>query len=229
MFENLDSISVKAIFNFYRDKDNNVKKSTVNWRIYKLVEKGIIQRIGRGKYKLGRQKPFSPLIPKTIKSLYQTLVKEYPYLEISIWSTEWISPWMLHVPETNKIIIEVEKGTEENIFYFLSDIRENVFLNPPRDILDKYARKNKSQIIIKNLITDAPLQKINNLKVPTLEKIIVDLILDVEILSEFQGRDLDSIIENAYQFHSIQEDKLLRYAGRRRKRDFIEQFIKKII
>lgn len=136
---------------------------------------------------------------------------------------------MLHVTGTHKTIIEVEKGTEESVFYFLSDIRKNVFLNPSRDILDKYAQGKKNQIIVKNLITDAPLQKINNLKVPTLEKIIVDLILDTKILSEYQGRDLESIIENAYQFHSIREDKLLRYASRRRKRDFIEQFIKKII
>ena len=136
---------------------------------------------------------------------------------------------MLHVPITNKTIIEVEKGTEDSIFYFLSDIRKNVFLNPSTDILDKYAQENKNQIIIKNLVTDAPLQKINDLKIPTLEKIIVDLILDVEILSEYQGRDLESIIENAYQFHSIQEDKLLRYASRRGKKAFIEQFIKKII
>lgn len=136
---------------------------------------------------------------------------------------------MLHIPSTHKTIIEVEKGTEDSVFYFLSDIRKNVFLNPSRDILDKYAQENTNQIIIKNLVTDAPLQKINNLRIPTLEKIIVDLILDVETLSEYQGRDLESIIENAYQFHSIQENKLLRYASRRRKREFIAQFIKNII
>ena len=136
---------------------------------------------------------------------------------------------MLHIPSTNKTIIEVEKGTEDSVFYFLSDIRKNVFLNPSRDILDKYAQEDKNQIIIKNLVTDAPLQKNNNVKTPKLEKIIVDLILDVETFSEYQGRDLESIIENAYQSYSIQEDRLLRYASRRRKRDFVEQFIKSII
>ena len=228
-FENFDSITVKKIFDFYQSKDNLIKKSTVNWRIYKLVEKGIIQRVGRGKYRLGEQKEFHPDINQSIKSLYTILKNEYPYLDISIWTTEWISQWMLHIPGMNKIIIEVEKGTEDSVFYFLSDIRKNVFLNPSRDILDKYGQENKNQIIVKNLVTDAPLQKINSLRIPALEKIIVDLILDNEILSEYQGRDLESIIENAYQFHSIQEDKLFRYAKRRGKRDFIQQFIKNII
>ncbi len=228
-FKNFDVITVKNIFDFYKGRDTFIKKSTVNWRIYKLVEKGIIQRIGRGKYRLGEQKEFHPEINQSMKSLYTILKNEYPYLDISIWTSEWISQWMLHIPSTNKTIIEVEKGTEDNVFYFLSDIRKNVFLNPSTDILDKYALENKKQIIIKNLVTDAPLQKINNLIIPTLEKIIVDLILDVKTLSEYQGRDLESIIENAYQSYSIREDKLLRYAGRRRKRDFVEQFIKNIV
>ncbi|WP_203257073.1 DUF6577 family protein [Hyunsoonleella ulvae] len=206
-----------------------VKKNTVNWRIYKLLEKGIIQRIGRGKYRLGRHKRFAPLINKAIKDLYAILKKEYPYLDISIWSTEWVSQWMLHVPGINKIIIEVEKGAEESVFYFLSDIRKNIFINPTRDILDKYTDENKDQIIIKNLITDAPLQKINNLRIPTIEKILVDLILDEKTFPEYQGRDLESIIDNIYQFHSVQEDKLLRYANRRGKRDFIKQFIKNVV
>ncbi|WP_345742803.1 DUF6577 family protein [Aquimarina aggregata] len=217
------------MFDFYESKDSLVTKSTVNWRIYKLVEKGIIQRVGRGKYRLGEQKEFRPKINQSIKSLYTILRNEYPYLDISIWTTEWISQWMLHIPGTHKIIIEVEKGTEDSVFYFLSDIRKNVFLNPSTDILDKYAQENKNQIIIKKLVTDAPFQKINSLRIPALEKIIVDLILDVETLSEYQGRDLESIIENAYQSYSIQEDKLLRYASRRRKRDFVEQCIKNII
>ncbi|GAB1856863.1 hypothetical protein MHTCC0001_16990 [Flavobacteriaceae bacterium MHTCC 0001] len=136
---------------------------------------------------------------------------------------------MLHVPGINKIIIEVEKGTEDSVFYFLSDIRKNVFINPTRDILDKYTHENKDQIIIKNLITDAPLQKINNTKIPTIEKILVDLILDEKNFSEYQGVDLESVIHNIYQLCSVQEDKLLRYANRRGKRDFIKQFIKNVI
>ena len=60
-FENSESISVSDILSFYRKYDNKVKKSTVSWRIYNLVDKGVIQRIGKGKYKLGKQKKFKPL------------------------------------------------------------------------------------------------------------------------------------------------------------------------
>ena len=81
--------------------------------VYELVDKGIIQRIGRGKYKLGKQKEFTPVISNENKSLYSTLKEEFPFLDISIWTTQWVAQWMLHIPGTYQTIIEVEKGSEE--------------------------------------------------------------------------------------------------------------------
>ncbi len=50
---------------------------------------------------------------------------------------------------------------------------------------------------------------------------MVDLIVDTELYSAYQGRDLDSIIENAVEYYTINNDKLLRYANRRRKKDIV--------
>jgi len=136
---------------------------------------------------------------------------------------------MLHIPNNYETIIEVEKGSEENVFYFLSDIQENVFLNPSKDILDKYANRNESIVIIKNLITDAPLQDVEQVKIPSIEKILVDLIVDIRLFTGYQGRDLDSIIENAFQYNTINKDTLLRYAERRRKKLFVKERIYKTI
>tara|TARA_R110001583_G_scaffold48522_1_gene152030 strand:+ start:17647 stop:18273 length:627 start_codon:yes stop_codon:yes gene_type:complete len=204
-----------------------VKKTTINWRIYKLVDEGIIQRIGRGIYKLGKQKEFTPVVSEENQILYLKLKEEFPFLNISIWSTKWVAQWMLHIPNNYETIIEVEKGSEENVFYFLSDIRGNVFLNPSKDILDKYANRNESIIIIKNLITDAPLQNVEQVKVPSIEKILVDLIVDTELYTAYQGRDLDTIIENAFEYNTIKKDTLLRYANRRRKKLFVKERIYK--
>lgn len=136
---------------------------------------------------------------------------------------------MLHIPNNYETIIEVEKGSEENVFYFLSDIRGNVFLNPSKDILDKYSNKNEDMIIIKNLITDAPLQNVEQIKIPRIEKIIVDLIVDDKLYATYQGRDLDSIIENAFQYNTINEDTLFRYADRRTKKPLVKERVNKTI
>ncbi len=228
-FENIYSILIVDIIDFYRKLDNKTKKSTINWRIHKLVEKGIIQRIGRGKYTLGKQKIFIPIISNENELLFSKLKEEFPYLNISIWSTKWLTPWMLHIPNKNKTIIEVEKGTEENVFYFLKDFKENIFLNPSNNILEKYAATNENIIIIKNLITDAPLQKIKKIQISSIEKILVDLIVEVEMFSEYQGVDLENIIENAFEYNTINTDKMLRYANRRRKKNIVQQKINNIL
>ncbi len=134
---------------------------------------------------------------------------------------------MLHIPGAYETIIEVEKGSEDNVFYFLSETYNNVFINPQKDILNKYAKSNEPVIIIKNLVTDSPLQKIGKVQIPTIEKIIVDLIADRELYSTYQGRDLDSIIENAFAYNTINEDKLFRYANRRKKEPIVYQLINK--
>ncbi len=205
-----------------------MKKSTIRWRIYKLVEKSIIKRIGRGKYVLGKQKEFQPVITKTNKNIFLKLKKEFPFLDISIWSTKWITQWMLHVPGTFETIIEVEKGSEENVFYFLSEKIDNVFINPSKDIIEKYANSTKPIIIIKNLITDSPLTKIENVQIPAIEKIIVDLIIDTELYNAYQGRDLEAILENTFDNITINKDKLLRYAKRRKKVNKVTEVIQKI-
>jgi len=220
-------MSVNDILKFYRKYDIKVKRETINWRIYTLVNKGIIQRIGRGKYKLGKQKEFTPIVSEENQFLYLKIKEEFPFLDISIWSIKWVAQWMLHIPHNYETIIEVEKGSEENVFYFLSNIRDNVFLNPSKDILDKYANRKENLIIVKNLITGAPLQKIEKVTIPSIEKILVDLIVDTELFTAYQGRDLDSIIENAFRYNTIKKDTLLRYANRRRKKLFVKEKIYK--
>ena len=190
-----------------------------------MVDKGIIQRVGRGKYRLGEQKEFEPYISKENANLFFELKEEYPFLDICIWSTQWLGQWMLHVPGTYETIIEVEKDSEENVFYFVSESRSNVFINPKQDILNKYAKSGEPIIIIKNLVTGSPLQIIDDIQIPTIEKIIVDLIADSELYSAYQGRDLYSILENAFEYNTINEDKLLRYAKRRKKSDAVENLI----
>jgi len=148
-------------------------------------------------------------------------------LDICIWSTQWVGQWMLHVPGTFETIIEVEKDSEENVFYFVSESRNNVFINPKRELLNRYAKSSEPVIIIKNLVTGSPLQKKDNVQIPTIEKIIVDLIADKELYSTYQGRDLDSILENAFKYNTINEDKLFRYAKRRKKVDTVKNLIYK--
>ena len=52
---------------------------------------------------------------------------------------------------------------------------------------------------MKNLISEAPLQKVSGVPMPTLEKLLVDILRDADFFY-LQGSKSDRIIENAFTY-----------------------------
>jgi len=59
-FKDTGSLNTSDIARFYRSFDPNLKSTTINWRIYSMVQKGLLTRIGRGKFTLSSGKFFTP-------------------------------------------------------------------------------------------------------------------------------------------------------------------------
>ncbi len=65
-----------------------------------------------------------------------------------------------HQTSRSTLFIEIEKGFEESLFYELKDTsRREVFLNPDKKAIDFYIAESKQPVIIKKLLTRAPLSK----------------------------------------------------------------------
>ena len=112
--------------------------------------------------------------------------------------------------------METESAVTEGLFYKMKEMQiPNVFLKPDTSLLNRYAIGELEPIVIKNLITKAPLKKINHVTVPTLEKILVDLYADEKTFYMYQGHELLEIFRNAITKYEINFTKMLTYAGRR--------------
>jgi hypothetical protein len=72
-------------------------------------------------------------------------------------------------------ILEIEKETTEEVFYFLKDLKKQVFLEPDEEILEKYLSGGKEAVIAKPLVTEAPTKMIKGVTTATIEKILVDI------------------------------------------------------
>ncbi len=81
-----------------------------------------------------------------------------------------------------------------------------------------------STIVVRPLVTDSPIQKNENTNVTTLEKMLVDLCVDKEFIS-FQGNEIYHIYKNAFEAYTINEQTMLRYAGRKTKREKVETIL----
>lgn len=217
-FQSFNNLETADLFAFYKQKDPYVNPQTVNWRIYSLVQTGVFNRIGRGKFRLGNQQSYLPEVTHKIKIISSKIMKEFPFLNLCVWNTSMINEFMHHQPGRFYFLIEVEKDAVQSVFYFLKDLNYAVFLEPTSDILEKYLPRNKDTYIIKSLVTEAPIQNIKGIDTISLEKLLVDIYCDEVIFASQQGAEMRTIFQNAISKYVINQSRMLRYADRKGKK-----------
>lgn len=205
-----------------------MKKTTINWRIYNLVQKGVLTRIGRGKFTIGTTRSYSPKLTTKQISIFKKVASEFPFISICIWSTSVINEFMLHQPGRFYQLIEVEKDVIESLFYFLKDKNMSVYIDPSPELIKRYMMDEKEPWIVKPLVSESPTQKINGIITVTIEKMLVDIFCDSIIYSAQQGSEMDYIFKEAFEKYTISESKMLRYASRRRKKSELDNYLNEI-
>ena len=227
-FKNKSVFETQDIVAFYEHIEKDIKPTTVNWRVYTLVQSGVLQRIGRGKFTLGEGRNYIPEILSVTKSIFKKLKAEFPYANLCVWNTSVLNEFMQHQPNRFFVLVEADKETTNSVFYFLREIKKSVFIEPTKDILEKYIVNEKEVFIVKQLISEAPTQNINEIETVTIEKMLVDIFSDDVVFSAQQGAEMRTIFKNAFDKYTINQSKMLRYADRRRKKEELNKFAKTI-
>ncbi|WP_353845296.1 DUF6577 family protein [Candidatus Brachybacter algidus] len=189
------------------------------------MENGSLERIGRGKFMVGKNQIFVPAIKNNLKVLNNSVLSIFPFIEICVWSTSLFNEFSKHQSNVVFTMVEVEKTVEESVFLYLKEHNKNVFLNPKKELLSIYIVEINNPIIVKSLVSESPLQKVNTISTITIEKALVDLYCDEGLFFFFQGKERSVIFKEAFKKYTINKNKLFRYASRRGKREDIEQYI----
>ncbi len=197
------------ISEFYLRMEPHTNTTTVNWRIYDLVRTGVLNRIGRGKFVIGERRLYRPEISAKIKTIHSKLIKEFPYLKICIWNTSSFNEFMIHQPGRFYILIEVEKDATQSVFFFLKENKYSVFVEPTKELIEKYIPYEKETLIVKALVSEAPLQMISKMNTPTLEKMLVDIFCDDLIFAAQQGSEMRTIFQEAIDKYVLNENRML--------------------
>jgi hypothetical protein len=135
---------------------------------------------------------------------------------------------MIHQPGRFYILIEVEKEATQSVFFYLKEEKYPVFVDPTEDIFEKYLSEEKENLIVKSLVTEAPLQKIAGLNTVTIEKMLVDIFSDELIFSAQQGSEMKTIFLEALSKYSVNENRMLRYADRKGKKESFRNYLNSI-
>ena len=227
-FKEKNVIEIAEIVDFYRATEEQIKSSTIRWRVYSLVQKGILQRVGRGKFRFGKSTNYLPEVSSKLKSTYNKITKDFPFSRTCVWHTSASNEFMQHQMGKFYYLIEVEKDATEAIFYSLKERNLSVFLNPNQEILDKYIPENKDIYIIKSLVSEAPTQQIEKICTVSIEKILVDIFCDETLFAAQQGAEMRTIFNEALSKYTVNQNKMLRYADRRKRKNDFNNYLKTI-
>lgn len=229
-FKDKESFTREELFQFYRYFEPELKEGTFGWRIYDLKNRNIIKPLKRGFYVISKKPNYKPYISPNLLQIARQLTEQYNEVKHCVWETVWLNEFLQHQTSKSILFIEVEKGFEESLFYsFKETIHKEVFVNPDEKVTNLYIAESNQPVIIKKLLTRAPLTKRAENKTilytPTLEKILVDLFAEERLFFYLQGSELMHIYENALSKYTINFTKLFSYAKRREKEHEIKQFM----
>ncbi|MDI9605678.1 MAG: hypothetical protein QM305_10235 [Bacteroidota bacterium] len=225
IFQGNDMLSKKQLVSEIRDFFPDLADNTITIYLSKLKKEGILYSASRGIYKNESTKQFQPFLSKFLKQTYKKISEAFPYINFCVGDTAWLNDFMVHQPFKNYMYVEIEKDATESVFNFLNErFKITTFLYSDKDLFDRYLNNEKDILIVKNLVSEAPLMHIGNVTVPSLEKLLVDILIDIELFSAQQS-EKEIIIQNALTTFTVNKSKMLRYAQRRNRRKELSDLV----
>jgi predicted transcriptional regulator of viral defense system len=223
-FSRQKTFDVADISHFYNEQNPTISRTTINWRIHSLAQAGVIQRIGRGVYRLGKSNPFQVDLSLQMKKTARTIKKEFPYTGFCVWELAAINLFGHNLINCNLLFVDVERDAVDAVYYRLKEKQKNVvnMRKTSEDISDL-----AGSVCIRPLVSHAPTHLQEQIPVATLEKMLVDLATDKEFVP-YQGNEIFSIYSNAFEKYTLNESAMLRYAARKEKRANIAEVINTI-
>jgi hypothetical protein len=212
----------------YNSLEPNIPQATINWRVHKLVNKNIIARVGKGVFTWGATARFVPNISDKLREMHYVINKQFPFIKYCLWQAESIKEFNHHIPRVNFILADIEKDAAESVSYFLREKYREVFYKPTKNLLNNYIDDLDQAIIVRNLVSAAPIQTEEEIPTVTIEKLLADILGDREF--EFlQGTEMVAVFRNALERYTINQSKLFRYADRKGKKEEIKLLINQLI
>ncbi len=212
--ENHRDFSIRDLYAHFHEK-TDINKSSLSWYLFKLVNENVLVRTGRGMYAKAMKQAFVPKPIEEVREIYGSLQANFPFAKFCIYQGDIIAPLQHHLSSNRVIYVETDRDSAETIFNFLREEGRDVYLRPDKGMIYRYVDMDSRVFFVKNLVSEAPLQKVSDVPMPTLEKMLVDILRDTDFFY-LQGSESEHIIENAFNLYVVNLNRLFRYAGRRK-------------
>ena len=208
----------------------DVSVASAQMQLNRLVASGRLSRTSYGTYELSANIKMDYHYQSTDEeiALSRLIRGKFPFVDFCVWKPSALVPFMQHIPALSMVLVDVERVAMESVFHFMQSQQHYrpVLLNPSPQECDRYITTERI-FIVRPLISESPLEDIDGVRVPTLEKMLVDAAGDKE-LAFAQGAELYTICSNAHAAHHVSTRRLLRYASRRNRKQLMLKILKTI-
>lgn len=230
-----ETIRRPALLSLLREEYPNAKLNTLDWHIHTLLEQGKLVKQGRGAYTVANNESslsiFTPALPKELSEIGQRLRRKFPLTTACVWTTSVLHSFVVQQPMITYWLVEAERDAVDAILdcmlhdAFINGLSIPIIRADDLDLMERYTPDPSIMILVKPLISEAPLlQNDHELTVPTLEKIMVDLVADTNVFGLFE-EELPSLLVDLSHRFLLNQDRLRRYARRRHKLPLLASYL----
>lgn len=223
---NRNSFTLCELADYIRDRED-ISNSGLLWHIKKLIKQNHLSRLSRGLYGKCAKKNFVPSLTEELRDLYNSVASAFPLIDVMVYSGNDITSLQHHISANNTLYIEVPKDATEAVFHYLIDKIDKkikTYHKPSAEFMSDYIDLGEKAVIVKALTTESPVIMVDGIRMPALEKILVDINTDPDFYY-LHGDETFYIMENALSLYSINTPKMLRYASRRGIRETMQTIL----
>lgn len=198
---------------------SSIRLATLNRYIVDFNKEGILYGAGRGWYSFIKQS--FELEHQPVKKIVTALVKKYPLLSFSAWSTEQLKFFAHHMLTRFVTFVYVDRDAMSGIYDFLKDSGYEVWLNPRGNDALKFSIGEKT-VVIRPAIS----RESSSGHFADIEKILVDILVEAAALNLMDEDEYYRILGNVLTAGRADIGTLFNYARRRKLK--IGQVIKQL-
>ena len=193
---------------------SGMKPVTARQYLSSLAKDKELVRVAQGEYALPDKQSFSYTPSEEAKKIYDGLKSELPFTDFCIYDGSIFSPIQHHLSINKAIYVETNRDAVESVFARLKEQYKNVYRQPDSTFMYDYVDLRNQCVIVKTLVTEAPLMTVDGVRVPTLEKMLVDIQKDADF-DYVRGAESQYMYQMAFDLYTINTQRLMRYARRR--------------
>ena len=191
-----------------------IKANTARQYLCTLAKENKIARTGNGEYMLTDKQMFSFAPTETLRKLYVGLKEKLPFTDFCIYDGSIFTTLQHHVSVNHAIYVETNRDAVDSVFSLLKDSDMPVYKQPTAKFMYDYVNMHEPCIIVKTFVTESPVNKVDGMVTPTIEKLLVDIQKD-EDFDYMQGTEITYMYQTAFDLYTVNTPKMLRYAKRR--------------